>query len=136
MQSFPASRQFLPFRSKYSPQHPVLKHPQSMLFPQNLKYELLPKGRVLIFVWSSSVFVNWTRILQEPCRWQICSIIKCHRAPISVPFDVNKSIQVVEICASYLLCRECLKHLLMKPAEWLSSLIVWNYKPKLEHPSS
>jgi len=24
---------FLTLRSKYSPQHPVLKHPQSMLFP-------------------------------------------------------------------------------------------------------
>jgi len=27
------SRHFLPLRSKYSPQHPVLKHPQSMLLP-------------------------------------------------------------------------------------------------------
>jgi hypothetical protein len=26
MQSSPASRHFLPLRSKYSPQHPVLKH--------------------------------------------------------------------------------------------------------------
>jgi hypothetical protein len=25
-------RYFIPLRSKYSPQHPVLKHPQSMLF--------------------------------------------------------------------------------------------------------
>jgi len=32
MQSSPVSRHFLPFRSKYSPQHPVLKHPQSMFF--------------------------------------------------------------------------------------------------------
>jgi hypothetical protein len=28
MQSSPASRHFLPLRSKYSPQHPVLKQPQ------------------------------------------------------------------------------------------------------------
>jgi hypothetical protein len=27
------SYHFLPLRSKYSPQHPVLKHPQSMFFP-------------------------------------------------------------------------------------------------------
>jgi hypothetical protein len=29
MQSSPSSRRFLPPRSKYSPQHPVLKHPLS-----------------------------------------------------------------------------------------------------------
>jgi hypothetical protein len=33
MQSSPASHRFLPLRSKYSPQHPVLTHPQYMLFP-------------------------------------------------------------------------------------------------------
>jgi hypothetical protein len=32
MQSSPASRHFLPLGSKYSPQHPILKHPQSMSF--------------------------------------------------------------------------------------------------------
>jgi hypothetical protein len=31
MQSPPASHHFLPLRSKYPPQHPVLKHSQSML---------------------------------------------------------------------------------------------------------
>jgi hypothetical protein len=31
MQSSPASRPLIPLRSKYSPQHPVLKHPQSIL---------------------------------------------------------------------------------------------------------
>jgi hypothetical protein len=30
MQSSPASHHFLPLRSKYSPQHPVLKYPQSI----------------------------------------------------------------------------------------------------------
>jgi hypothetical protein len=34
MQSSLASRHFLPLRSKYFPQHPVLKQPQSMLLPQ------------------------------------------------------------------------------------------------------
>jgi hypothetical protein len=33
MQCSPASRHFISLRSKYSPQHPVLKHPQSMLLP-------------------------------------------------------------------------------------------------------
>jgi len=32
MQSYPASRRFLPLTSKYSPQHPVLRHPQFMFF--------------------------------------------------------------------------------------------------------
>jgi len=30
----PASCHFLPFRTKYSPQHPVIKHPHSMIFLQ------------------------------------------------------------------------------------------------------
>jgi hypothetical protein len=30
MQLSQPSRQFIPLRSKYPPQHPVLKHPQSM----------------------------------------------------------------------------------------------------------
>jgi hypothetical protein len=33
MHSSLASRHFLPFEFKYSPQHPVLKHSQSMFFP-------------------------------------------------------------------------------------------------------
>jgi len=33
MQSSPVSHHFLPLKSKYSPQHPVLKHPQSIFFP-------------------------------------------------------------------------------------------------------
>jgi len=33
MQSSPTSRHSLLLRSKYSPQHPVLKYPQSMFFP-------------------------------------------------------------------------------------------------------
>jgi hypothetical protein len=32
MQSSPASCHFLPVKSTYSSQHPVLKHPQSMFF--------------------------------------------------------------------------------------------------------
>jgi hypothetical protein len=33
MQFSPASYHFIPLRSKYSPQNPVLIHPQSILFP-------------------------------------------------------------------------------------------------------
>jgi hypothetical protein len=33
MQFSPISRHFISLRTKYSPQHPVLKHPQSMLLP-------------------------------------------------------------------------------------------------------
>jgi hypothetical protein len=33
MQISPTARHFIPLRSKYSPQHPVLKHPQSMFLP-------------------------------------------------------------------------------------------------------
>jgi hypothetical protein len=33
MQFFPTSCHFIPLRSKYSPEHPVFKYPQSMFFP-------------------------------------------------------------------------------------------------------
>jgi hypothetical protein len=33
MQFPPISRHIIPLRSKYSPQHPVFKHPQSMFLP-------------------------------------------------------------------------------------------------------
>jgi hypothetical protein len=33
VQLSPFSRYFISLRSKYSPQHPVLKHPQSMFIP-------------------------------------------------------------------------------------------------------
>jgi hypothetical protein len=33
MQFSPTSYHFIPLRSKYSPQRPVLKHPQSMFLP-------------------------------------------------------------------------------------------------------
>jgi hypothetical protein len=33
MQFSPASRHFIPLWSKYSPRHPVLKHPQFMVLP-------------------------------------------------------------------------------------------------------
>jgi hypothetical protein len=33
MQLSPLSRYFIPLRSKYSPQYPILKPSQSMLFP-------------------------------------------------------------------------------------------------------
>jgi hypothetical protein len=33
MQFFPTSHHFIPLRSKYSPQHTVLKHSQSMFLP-------------------------------------------------------------------------------------------------------
>jgi hypothetical protein len=37
---FPTSCHFLPLRSKYSPRHPVLKHLQSIFFPQGERQEL------------------------------------------------------------------------------------------------
>jgi hypothetical protein len=42
MQFSPASYYFIPLRSKHSPQQPVLKHPQSMLFPQCQKPTFTP----------------------------------------------------------------------------------------------
>jgi hypothetical protein len=39
MQSSPASRHFFPLRSKYSPQHPVLRHPQ-YVFPLSMRDQI------------------------------------------------------------------------------------------------
>jgi hypothetical protein len=42
VQSSPSSRHFLPLRSRYSPQHPVLIHPQSMFLPQCERLSFTP----------------------------------------------------------------------------------------------
>jgi hypothetical protein len=42
MQSPPASCHFLPPTSKYSPQPPVLKHPQSMILPSSDRPSFIP----------------------------------------------------------------------------------------------
>jgi hypothetical protein len=44
MQFSPPSLHFIPVRSKYPPQHPVLKHPQSMKMHSLLKYTLICRG--------------------------------------------------------------------------------------------
>jgi hypothetical protein len=36
MQSYPLPCYLVPLRPKYPPQHPILEHPQPMLFPQIL----------------------------------------------------------------------------------------------------
>jgi hypothetical protein len=40
MQFSPISRHFIPLRSKYSPQHPDLKHPQSVFLSYNVRDEV------------------------------------------------------------------------------------------------
>jgi hypothetical protein len=40
MQFYPASCHFILLRSKYSPQHPVLKHTQSAFFPLRERHKL------------------------------------------------------------------------------------------------
>jgi hypothetical protein len=42
MHSSPAYNFVLPFRSKYSPQHPIPKRPQSVFFPQSEKLNFTP----------------------------------------------------------------------------------------------
>jgi hypothetical protein len=42
MQPSPASCQLIPLRTKYPPQHPVLKHPQSIFFPQCQRQSFIP----------------------------------------------------------------------------------------------
>jgi hypothetical protein len=56
MQSSPASRHFLPLRFKYSPQHPVLRHPQSLAFPWRVATNTLNKQ-------------SWTAHKSLPLAW-------------------------------------------------------------------
>jgi hypothetical protein len=42
MQFSPFTRHLIPLRSKYPPQHPVLKHPQSLFLPQCQKQNFTP----------------------------------------------------------------------------------------------
>jgi hypothetical protein len=64
MQFHPISRHFISLRSKYSPQHPVLKHPQVFVPPlmsQN-KFHTIENHRKYNFVYSTFyVFRQQTR---------------------------------------------------------------------------
>jgi hypothetical protein len=42
MQCSPVSCHLISFRSKYSPQHPILKHPQSVFLPQYQRPSFTP----------------------------------------------------------------------------------------------
>jgi hypothetical protein len=46
----PLSRHLIPLRSKYSSQNPVLKHPQSMLFPSPNTIVKNKKDRTCLFI--------------------------------------------------------------------------------------
>jgi hypothetical protein len=46
LQFSPTSRHFISLRSKYSPQHPVLKHPQSMLLTWRQGSSFKPQAKL------------------------------------------------------------------------------------------
>jgi len=52
MQSFPTSRHFLAFRSKYSPQELVLEHPQSVFFSSGERPSFTPTQACHTELWS------------------------------------------------------------------------------------
>jgi hypothetical protein len=58
----PISRYFIPLRSKYSPQYPVLKHSQSMLFPQCETPRFTPiqkkTGRIMVLYILTFTFLD------------------------------------------------------------------------------
>jgi hypothetical protein len=60
MQLSPFSRYFIPLRSKYS-QHPVLKHPQPMLFlnvRDQVSYPYKRSGRIMVLCICTSTFAS------------------------------------------------------------------------------
>jgi hypothetical protein len=61
MQHSPASRHFLPLMSKYSPQHPVLKHPQSMFFLNvriQVSYSFKTEGKTIVLCILIFTFID------------------------------------------------------------------------------
>jgi hypothetical protein len=61
MQLSPFLCYFIPLRSKYSPQHPVLKHPQSIRFPQCQRPSLRSTkttGRIMVLYILTFTFLD------------------------------------------------------------------------------
>jgi hypothetical protein len=92
MQSSLASRHFLPLRSKYSPQHPVLRHPQAMRDQVSHPYKRRGSSYVVILFAGLTVFVtlgdltkmllsdfsNKTFPCQQPAHDAKCCIINIY----------------------------------------------------------
>jgi hypothetical protein len=57
----PFSRRLIPLRSKYSSQNPVLKHPQSMLFPSvrdKVSHTYKTTGRIMVLYILTFTFLG------------------------------------------------------------------------------
>jgi hypothetical protein len=59
MQFSPTSCHFIPLWSKYSPHHPVLKHPQSTFLPQCRRPNFKPILNLLSFRYSLFLFLKY-----------------------------------------------------------------------------
>jgi hypothetical protein len=67
MQLSPPSRHSIPLRSKYSPQHPVLKHPQSLYLPKWQRPSLKPTRNKRPWY---SLLHSKCHIFRQQTRWQ------------------------------------------------------------------
>jgi hypothetical protein len=66
MQSSPASLHFLTLRSKYSPQPPVLRHPQSVFFPYQVSHPYKTTGKIMVLYMLVSLWMQfWFAILSK-----------------------------------------------------------------------
>jgi hypothetical protein len=73
MQSFPAFFHYLHLISKFSPQHPVLKHPQSAYFPyvtDHVSHPFKTMGKVVVFFAFWNIILNYFTFAGKADGWK------------------------------------------------------------------